>query len=108
MINGLWTVSFASNTSMGAGVVVVNGGDILGGDSGFTYVGSLVNQNGVLTVRINVDQFIPGATSVFSGLTHFTLVLTGKDNPSQIQFTGNVEGMPNTTFMAVATKHRSQ
>ena len=40
MIDGLWTAEFGSSTGeFGGGVVVLQNGQILGGDGGYFYVG---------------------------------------------------------------------
>jgi hypothetical protein len=40
MLEGLWFVKFETTTDAGCGVMVLLNGKILGGDSGFTYIGS--------------------------------------------------------------------
>jgi hypothetical protein len=40
MIEGLWTVEFKGPAGVGGGVVVVTKNQVLGGDSGFAYIGT--------------------------------------------------------------------
>lgn len=104
MIDGLWTVIFRSNVDLGSGVVVANNGKLLGGDSGFTYIGGVTNSNGHLSVRVKIEKFLPGAKSVLPGLDSYTLALAGKDSPDEIQFTGSVEGHPQATLTVTAKR----
>lgn len=41
MLDGFWTVSFSATTDMGAGVIAIQGGKATGGDSSFTYIGTI-------------------------------------------------------------------
>ena len=80
IIEGLWTAEFGSTAGrFGGGVVVFRDGRVMGGDSGYYYLGtySLVTGN-EFRATIDVVPFINGIESVFNTLgRNLKLELTG-------------------------------
>lgn len=106
-MNGLWTVEFGSSTgSFGGGVVVLNEGKILGGDSLYYYEGEYVLEGRTLRATLRTSPFIEGAESVFKtkNIT-LTLRLVGSlTDENHVIAQGQPDGMPNLNFGAKLTK----
>jgi len=77
----------------GGGVVVVHNGKILGGETGYTYIGSLRKDRGQLAVRMRVSKYVTGVQSIL-GLDHFDMELTGPPDGNQIRLDGFIVGTP--------------
>jgi hypothetical protein len=75
----LWTAEFASTVGIfGAGVVVFNDGELLGGDAGYTYVGSYTRSGENFVATLLVEPFLPNFLSVFNTVDQkFTLKVEG-------------------------------
>jgi hypothetical protein len=102
--NGLWTVEFISTFNRaGQGVLVMNGGRLLGGDAGYYYSGTYKVRGTRIEGNVNIIRYDPTHFSVFGDIDHFTLSFTGDiddyhftaaatipTKPEfQIKFTGN-------------------
>jgi len=68
MIEVLWAVQYVGLQGEGGGVVVFVDGKVLGGDTGYTYVGTYSVQDGRLKARVKVNNFLPSIPNVL-GLT---------------------------------------
>jgi T3SS negative regulator,GrlR len=85
MLEALWGLEFGSNLNDGGyGVVVLETGRVLGGDSSFIYVGSYELNNGVVTAQVKCTNDRKSLTSVFGDIAEFNLHLEG--TPSHDQF----------------------
>jgi len=90
----LWSLRFQSNRGIhGGGVVVVHNGKILGGETGYIYIGSLRKDRGQLAVRMRVSKYVTGVKSIL-GLDHFHMELTGPPDGNQIRLDGFIVGTP--------------
>lgn len=79
MIEALWSVEFMSNLQgAGAGVAVFETGRVLGGDAGFTYVGTYRTNGSRLEANVVVSKYNNHGHSVFGDLRKFTLHLEGE------------------------------
>jgi T3SS negative regulator,GrlR len=104
-IDGLWSVEFHSNSqNMGGGVVMINQDQILGGDSVFTYTGTLTKENNVLHANIEVSKHwhLP-SPSIFGAIDHFNLKLSGNSDPNSLVLSGYVAEDPNQRISIKAT-----
>jgi len=77
----------------GGGVAVVDNGKILGGEMGYTYIGSLRKDRGHLVVRMRVSKYVTGIQSIL-GLDHFEMELTGPPDRNQIRLDGFIVATP--------------
>ena len=82
--DGMWTGEFATTEgAFGGGVILLNGGIVLGGDSGYSFSGVFTTDSEAkpvtLYATILVEPFIDGVQSVFrtTGMS-YTLELVGK------------------------------
>ncbi len=76
MIQGLYKVSFSANGSSGDGVVVVENGQFVGGDSCLYYFGTFQEQGNVATVALQTHRHSKGDPSLL-GQDDFSTTLTG-------------------------------
>ena len=77
---------------------------MFGGDSGYLYIGTYMQQGNALTARIHVSQYVPGIANVM-GRSNFDLELRGTLNGNTISVTGTIPGAPGQ-LQGVLTKQR--
>lgn len=77
MVDGFWTIHYEAEGYRGAGVVVLFKGNLYGGDSGFTYLGSYSQAGDSVTAEIAARNFEPEVRSLM-GLSNYTLNLQGR------------------------------
>lgn len=97
MIEAMWSARFRSNLGyQGDGLVVILNGKVMGGDSGFTYIGNCQVEKGVVTVTLKVKKYANpyGMVSV-AGSDDYQLTLSGKVDHDRIILTGHPEGASN-------------
>jgi hypothetical protein len=78
--DGLYKVEFRTPLGMGAGVVVLQGGQVRGGDSRTYYVGSYSESSSQFSAKVKVDTHtnFPGLSSVF-GRDRVNISLRGRE-----------------------------
>jgi hypothetical protein len=76
-MEGLWIVQYMGLHGDGGGVAVFMNGKVLGGDSGYTYIGTYTVQDDVLESQIRVKNFLPEVPNVLGIIGDFDLELTG-------------------------------
>lgn len=100
MIEAMWSAKFDANKQIvGTGVVVISNGKIMGGDSGFTYIGDCSVSGGVVTARLRVKQYssVPGMVSI-AGLNDYWLTLTGQKGHDSMVLKGQPDSIPAITI----------
>jgi len=75
-MQGFWTVNFRGVEGFGGGVVTLENGQVLGGDSCFTYIGTYTQDGGTLHGRVHVKRHAAGLSNVM-GRDEFDLEITG-------------------------------
>jgi hypothetical protein len=106
MLNGLFKVEFQTSLGAGAGVVVLQDGKVLGGDSMMAYIGTFTESGQDFSAKVEGKKHsnMPGMTSVF-GVDHTHITLTGKSNGStSVTMQGKAAEAPNVPFQAKLTK----
>ena len=109
VIDGLWTVEFASSIgSFGGGVTVFKDGKISGGDNTYFYVGEYEASGTNFRATLRVAPFIRGAPSVFNTKDEtLTLELTGAlAGGDQLIAQGTAREAPGVKFAAKLTRRR--
>lgn len=111
-IEALWSVTFVSTSGQllnaGNGVVVLETGRVLGGDSAFTYIGSYTfnPKTEQIDAEIRVRKY--GQTdmqSVFGPMSDFHLVLSSTANThNAIRFEGHVKEQPSLKIVIAAQR----
>ncbi|MGH8057627.1 MAG: hypothetical protein ACREOH_10405 [Candidatus Entotheonellia bacterium] len=81
-MEGLWTAEFGTASGMlNGGVVVLESGRILGGDSGYYYTGKYSISGDTLSGDLRATHYYgPGVTAFGDSASMFTIELTGKIN----------------------------
>ncbi|WP_312240976.1 GrlR family regulatory protein [Pantoea sp.] len=89
MKNGLYAVSFISNQQdNGGGVISIRDGALNGGDTGYTYQGTIKEGKTTLQVKQHDNQVI----SVFEITGDFDVDLDFRDTEEGFEAEGNVQG----------------
>ena len=99
MIEGLWSVSFASveqpENAVGGGVVVFETLRIFGGDSLYFYIGNYSISNGNhITAEARVTHYFGPPSSIFGALEQYTVVFNGPIAPNEFYVQGYVKENP--------------
>lgn len=105
MKDGLYKVHFQVPGDQGAGVVVLSGGIIRGGDSSMYYHGSYTIVGDQLKAEVKTDAHtkVPGLASVF-GVDRVNITLTGKINGDTAALHGTAKESPGIAFQAVLSR----
>jgi hypothetical protein len=104
MLEGLWIVQYVGLQGSGGGVVVLVNGKVLGGDTGYTYIGTYAVENNVLTGRIRVSNFLPEIPNVLGVKGDFDLDLKAPVSNAVIQGTMSLVGQPGAGIAVKMTK----
>lgn len=106
MIEGLWIVQYEGIQGGGGGVAVFVNGRVLGGDTGFTYVGTYSEKDGNLTAQVRVTNFLPDIPNVLGVEGDFDLLIHGPRKGQVIEASGSVVGQPGAVALKL-TKEAS-
>ncbi|HDR9178380.1 TPA: hypothetical protein QDB23_005686 [Burkholderia vietnamiensis] len=101
--NGFYAVKFSALVQGAGGIVVLEDGNIRGGDDQYLYSGTYSGQDGRLSAKITVKAYSPQAISVFNTVGgKFTLDLVGNVIGDGFQASGPapVPGAPGITIHA--------
>lgn len=90
---------------VGGGVVVFTNGKVLGGDSGFAYVGTYEQQGDTLKARVAATQFDPNIPSVLGVPGNHDLIIEGKVSGEKINATGALAAYPDTKIVVELKRH---
>jgi T3SS negative regulator,GrlR len=97
--NGSYSAWFRTPKGEGTGVVVLDDGKMIGGDTVIAYTGSYVEEGDKFTASITTERHTQGQPSVF-GIDEIDLTLTGKSTPTTASCTGTAKQAPGLTFEA--------
>lgn len=87
----LWSVEFVSNLgSEGGGVVVLEGGKILGGNDNYFYIGSYDLMKNKFNATIDIKHYHGRCNPVFGKLEEFILKLEGDADEENMLLTGHM------------------
>ncbi len=94
MLEAMYGVEFVSNVvdvnNIGCGVVVLETGRILGGDSSFIYIGNYETNDGTIQAKIKCTNDRELAHSIFGDVKEFTLQVEGKLDHNEFLLHGYV------------------
>jgi hypothetical protein len=100
MVEGLWVVQFHGPQGVGGGVVVLTrGGQVLGGDSGFTYSGTYEFKDSLLKAKVAVKNFDSSVPNVLGIPGDFDLLVEGKMQGADINGTGALTNAPDSKIV---------
>ena len=102
MIEALYGIEFVSNNNTGGyGVVVLETGRILGGDSSFVFVGSYEVKNETVHANVKCTNDRETLESIFGDVKEFNLQLEGAPNDKEFILRGHMLENPS---MEIAIK----
>jgi len=108
MTEGLWTIKFISSLNIwGGGVLVlIEGGRILGGDTGYYYIGTYKHQKDVIEGKADIIRFDPQSVSVFGKMPKFNIEFKGelKNNESEFSATATSRDFPGLSLRIEGNK----
>jgi T3SS negative regulator,GrlR len=64
MIEGLWIVQYVGLQGSGGGAIVLINGKVLGGDTGYLYIGTYAVEENTFSARVKVTNFLPDIPNV--------------------------------------------
>ena|SRR2546421_10289603 len=99
MTDGLWIVQFHGPQGVGGGVVVLTKGQVLGGDSGFTYNGSYELKDEVFKAKVLVKNFDSAIPNVLGVPGDFDLIVEGKLLGNKINGTASLATHPDAKMV---------
>lgn len=96
MIEGFWILQTHTPEYTSGGVCVFLNGKIVGGDNGFTWIGTYTGDDRLIKARVRVHNFDPAVPSVL-----------GIPGDYDMHFTGNVQGdtITGTAMLANSPQH---
>jgi hypothetical protein len=104
MVEAFWTVQFQGVQGGGGGVVLFSKGKILGGDSGYTYMGNYEENGNNVKAKVTVSNFVPGVPNVMGRQGNFDLEFEGAVNGDSMTVTANLVGAPGQKMNARLTR----
>lgn len=105
MLDGLWIVQYHGPGGVGGGVVIFTKGQVLGGDSGFAYVGSYEEKGEALKARVSATHFDPNIPSVLGVPGNHDLLIEGKIKDDTIEGTGALVSHPDSKIVVRLRRH---
>lgn len=88
MSKSIWSVQFSTkNLTFGAGIAVIDGNQIIGGEATLYYVGEFTCNGDDCSASVCVKKHGDG-TSIFGSVNAYTLSLTGKITDEEISLAG--------------------
>jgi hypothetical protein len=101
--DGFYGVKFKTQRGEGAGVAVLTGGKLRGGDSALAYSGSYQQNGDNFTASVKTSRHAQGMPSVF-GVDAVDITLSGKSTSDTANCTGSAAQAPGVSFQAVLTR----
>lgn len=101
MKDGLYIAQFRTPLDEAAGVIVIAGDRVLGGDGGMYYAGEVSGEDDRIEVQMTVRKHNETAQSVFGDFDAFKLTLTGRRNADSYEFQGRADAAPSMKFTAL-------
>jgi len=92
LTDGLYVAKFQTPLGNGAGVVMLNGAKLRGGDSAILYSGTVSQDGDKVTAKISTTRHTNGNASVF-GTDRVTIDLSGKSASDTATLSGRAAGV---------------
>jgi hypothetical protein len=102
---GLYKVEFHTVHGTGTGVIYATAGKLRGGNSAFAFIGSYVDREDGIQVRVSTQRHNPDpAFRPLFGIDNITLTLRGAGNGDMVDFAGTALQLPGVAFTAILTR----
>ncbi|MCX5647377.1 MAG: hypothetical protein NTZ17_22260 [Phycisphaerae bacterium] len=95
MVEGLWTIEFASPKGFGTGIMVLTDKRLLGGDEGYYYSGEYTVDDHRISGKAEIVRFDRNCLSVFGDMDSFTVDLDGEVSEDSIVGVAHLSGQPD-------------
>jgi hypothetical protein len=105
VLDGLWIVQYHGPAGVGGGVIVFTKGQVLGGDSGFAYVGTYEEKGDAVKAKVSTTQFDPNIPSVLGVPGNHDLLIEGKVKNDTIEGTGALVTHPDSKIVVRLRLH---
>ncbi len=104
-IEAMYGVEFVSSMNIGGyGVLVLETGRVLGGDSSFVFVGDYEIENHIVKANVKCTNDRNALTSVFGDLKEFNLKLEGKFEEKEFILNGYLVENPSMQISVKLTR----
>jgi hypothetical protein len=104
-MNGFWTAKFNTPIGTGFGVAFFSDAEVLGGDSGYTYIGKYERSGDNIVANLRITPYGAGMPSVFGpGNQAFDLKITGTVQGNQMAGKGTASHAPGMSFQVSLKK----
>jgi T3SS negative regulator,GrlR len=100
LANGKYSAWFRTSLGEGTGIVILQDGNVSGGDTVMAYSGSYKQDGDSFSADIAIKRHSPGQLSVF-GIDDVDIVLTGKSTGKSASCYGRSKQEPSMTFEAI-------
>ena len=107
MVEALWSAEFRlpNGSNFGAGIVVLETGRLLGGDSSFTYIGEYSIKDGQVSGFIRARKFSHSINlPSISGLDDSVIEISGMVGNQTMTLTGKIKALPGFTLEVSLTR----
>jgi len=107
MLEALWTAEFVSSAGIfGTGVVVLESGNIFGGDNQYYYIGAYEVSGPSITADLEITHFAGPGHSALGPAAILNLRLTGQINQPTMELRGNVVEAPERQIVVRLTRRQ--
>ena len=108
MVNGIYHVTFSSNSNdFGDGIAVFKDDTVNGGDHGYVYSGTTIKQGEQFTATLTIKRWNSSVQSVFGPISEFVLELSGNTSSDNSFIAhGHIAGQPQAKI-SIRGKHLS-
>ncbi|MGC1105124.1 MAG: GrlR family regulatory protein [Candidatus Acidiferrales bacterium] len=90
MVEGFWIVQYEGMKGNGGGVAMFIKGQVFGGDTGYTYLGSYQAEGNSVKAYVTVRNFLPDVPSVLGVVGDFDLNIEGTLAGNIVEATGSL------------------
>jgi hypothetical protein len=104
MVEGLWIVQYVGLQGSGGGAIVLVNGKVLGGDTGYLYIGTYEVKDNILSARVRVSNFLPEIPNVLGIQGDFDLELRIPVSIPIMQGAMGLVGIPGAGIAVKMTK----
>ncbi|WP_081821716.1 GrlR family regulatory protein [Achromobacter sp. DH1f] len=105
MLDGLWHIRYTVAGKVFGGVLVIKDGEILGGDNGFIFTGTLRLQGKDVFGKLRLRQILKSVEPPVHGLTDYSLYLTGSFSKSGLDMVGRIQGISDIALRIHAARY---
>jgi hypothetical protein len=110
VIDGLWVLQFEGIQGSGGAALVFVNGEILGGDNGFTFVGTYTVKDAAITAKVKVQNYIKAVPSFFGFDGDYEVLVSGSIEGSVIHAKAEIvgRGVPGLVLKLTRVKRLQQ